>query len=560
MVQQAAHGRFGLTLGLQAVSSKTAHTVKQAPARRGCGFGHAQQGMFEQASQGVEQLHLVADAGHGASRLQRETAGKHRQVLQQPQLGGLQQRTRPGQRGAQRAVAFRRAAFTACQQCQAFAQARMHTRPAQQRHPRGRQLQRQRQAVQQAADGHCVLHVRVFPGQPRLVLFSALVQQLHGGTGGPGGRVVGAGRHGQRAQRQHLFTGHAQRQLAGHQQAHTARLAQQGRHQRGHGSHQVLCTVQHQQQLQWHQRTGQRRHVGVGAAAQAQRAGQGVQQQCGFGQCVQPQQPDAVTRRQVLCGSQREPRFARACGAVQRHQAVRGQGGQQVLQLVGAAQQSGCGGRQVARRHGHGRQPCCRAGQGRIRPRRWRKRDRQRATRQGIQGARTNEAITPARHGLQVLRRLGVFTQSHAQGVDRHLQHRVTDMAVAPHGIQQLVFGHQATATASQEHQHVEVTRPQRHRLALAAQPLRRQVELKGTKNQALLQRVIGGHGAHCSGWHAPLQAPLRPSACGFNSNQTLTAACGLVRRACPHCTSCPKPLVSVLQSPPGCRWSGCLY
>ena len=112
---------------------------------------------------------------------------------------------------------------------------------------RGGQLDRQRQAIQRAADpGHHRDRRRpgARPGQR-----AACQEQPHGRRAGQGLSISLFRRHGQRRHREDGLAGNAQRLPAGREHPQARGAAQQRRRQRGAGAEQVLAVIQDEQQL-----------------------------------------------------------------------------------------------------------------------------------------------------------------------------------------------------------------------------------------------------------------------------------------------------------------------
>ena len=93
---------------------------------------------------------VVCHQRHG--EVEREAVGEHSERAEQPLLGRPEQAVAPVERVVQRAVARRRVAVPAGEQREALRQRVVHALQAEQRHPRGRHLQRERQAVELRAD------------------------------------------------------------------------------------------------------------------------------------------------------------------------------------------------------------------------------------------------------------------------------------------------------------------------------------------------------------------------------------------------------------------------
>src|SRR5258706_11498660 len=79
---------------------------------------------------------------------------------------------------------------------------------------------------------------------------------------------------------------------------------------------------------------------------------------------------------------------------------------------------------------------------------------------------RGDEAVTAARSGFDVARLLRIVRQRVAQLADDGLQHRLADVLVSPHRVEQSTLRHQLPGLAGERTQHGERFRRERHRPA----------------------------------------------------------------------------------------------
>ncbi|MFY4695353.1 hypothetical protein [Burkholderia glumae] len=192
----------------------------------------------------------LAVAGHGAHRFQRERAAERREPPQQRAALAIEQREAPVERGAQRLVARQRGAKTARQQREPVGQPLVDAVDAEADDARGGQLDRERNAVEAAAD---------LADQPQFGRAAALFmeaaahrlhareEQLHGGAL-QDGRLVGVAlRHVERLDGEHRLGGDAQRLAARHQDAQRRHGGEQAFHDARDLDDHVLGVVEQQQ-------------------------------------------------------------------------------------------------------------------------------------------------------------------------------------------------------------------------------------------------------------------------------------------------------------------------
>jgi hypothetical protein len=227
-------------------------------------------------------------------------------------------------------------------------------------HPGGRQLERQRYAIQAAADvahgrgGVGVEHEGGLDGsgavheEPRRV-----------GLGEPFRRCLLRARHAQRRHRQQGFPGHAQALPAGHQEPHPGRRPEHFAGDLGAGLDQVLTVVEHDQEFLRaqvidelvHERPRDLpAHAERGAFPDPHGRRQRLRDQSGVGDGLKFGQPHAVGEgpdegpRRL----ERQPGLAAAPGPGQGHQARSGQQRPGLTELGMPPHEAGYLGRQVA--------------------------------------------------------------------------------------------------------------------------------------------------------------------------------------------------------------------
>ena len=289
----------------------------------GIAFGHLRflghdQGLVDQQCEQVEDLVAfhVAAAGDRLAGVEVEPSHKHRQPGEQDAFGLGQQRVRPIHRGPQRLLAAHRGARTPGQQPEAVMQAVADLDQRQDAHPRRRQLDRQRHAVEAPADlrrggGVLIGEAEIGPDLAR-----AVGEQLD--------RLVG-----QRQRRHpptHLAT-NPDRLTARRHKAHRRAAAQQGNNQRGTCVQQMLTVVQHQQHPTVADKPQQRVHRGAARlVGQAQRADHRDRHDIGIGDRRQIDQPHPAGESTGDLGRQlhRQARFTDTACAGERHEPVVG--------------------------------------------------------------------------------------------------------------------------------------------------------------------------------------------------------------------------------------------
>ena len=169
-----------------------------------------------------------------------ESAGEHRTPFQQRLFGVVEQVVGPRHRVTQRLVAFQ-AAPRPDQQPEPVIETITHLADRHRRHPRGRQLDRQRDPVEAAADlHHRARLVSVGQREARSHAAGAFDEQIHCGR-------VDARADVQRGHRPQLLVGDPQSFAAGGQDLHRRRLREDRLDQIGGGVEHVLAVVEHQQ-------------------------------------------------------------------------------------------------------------------------------------------------------------------------------------------------------------------------------------------------------------------------------------------------------------------------
>ncbi|WP_160311612.1 hypothetical protein [Streptacidiphilus melanogenes] len=217
-------------------------------------------------------------------------------------------------------MAGERPAGASGEQCEPVVEPLADLLDGQHRQPPRRQLQRQRDPVETAAERGDLLGVAGCDGEAGEHGRGPLREQRHR----VGVRPLG----GQRREREPLFALDPQRLAAAHQHLQPRRRREQARHQRRSLLDEVLAAVQHEQQAARREEVPQ--HLGRrarGAVGEPQRLRDGVAEQRRVGELGAGDQPRAVgeVRRGRRGGAQREPALADAAGARDRHQPVAAQ-------------------------------------------------------------------------------------------------------------------------------------------------------------------------------------------------------------------------------------------
>ena len=259
---------------------------------------------------GPGRMAQVLQSDHTLGRFKREAALEHRQLRERGLVGRGQQVPRPVERGAQCGLAVQPVAGRG-QQLEALAHARQHCPRRQAAHPGSGQLDRQRQAVEQAHQrGNCRVIVR------------AGIEVAFGSGRAAAEQRFGVGRQHWR-QRHRLFAGNAQHLARGDQKARlgcTFQPAAQG----GLGvAGDLLEIVQdHQAGAAPGDGVAQLGQRVVFAQRHVQALGHGVQQAVGLARRGQVAKPHAA-RKVTQVGPAEvggEPGLAAAAYAQQRHQ------------------------------------------------------------------------------------------------------------------------------------------------------------------------------------------------------------------------------------------------
>ena len=182
-------------------------------------------------------------AGHRVRELERAPAGEDAEAGEERLLGRLEQVVAPLDRVPQRALALGQVAGAAGQQVEPLLEPAQDRLRVEQLHARGRQLDRQRQTVEPAADrgdGLLVLGRELEAGLDRL---RTIEEELH--RGNVGERHVPA-RQIERRDRKLVLLAKMQRRLARHEHLHRGRRGQNLVDERGRGQH-LLEVVEHEQ-------------------------------------------------------------------------------------------------------------------------------------------------------------------------------------------------------------------------------------------------------------------------------------------------------------------------
>ena len=328
----APDGR-GRPAGLELRPGVLAQRLQQPVPRRAVGLLlHHHQRLVRQVREPLEDL-LRRDPRTRTDVLggfQRPAPGEHRERGEEGPLRRPQQLKAPVHGGPQRLLAGQRRAAALGQQAEAVLQPGQQLPRRQHAHPRRRQLDGQRDAVQPGTD----------LGHGRRVLGRHLERGLHRHrtvAEEPHRRVAGRRFdrsrlpevwHGKRRHPPDDLTGDAQRLPAGGQEAQLGTGAQQGVSQPGAGIGEVLAVIEHQQQTPELQRVSERRRQRpAGGLTHAQGGSHRPGHEGGVGNGGQVDQPHAVwaVRQQAGRDPQRQPGLADAPGAAERHQAMLGQ-------------------------------------------------------------------------------------------------------------------------------------------------------------------------------------------------------------------------------------------
>ena len=222
------------------------------------------QALIVERGQAVEHGRVVVSRDR-LNRCQRDATLEDGQAGQQPLLLLGQQRVAPVERGAQRLLACRQIARAAGEEGQATVQARQERRQGEELGARRGELDRQRQAVEAAADGGEGRHVGICRGEARVGGLRPFEEE--GGSGelrqvGEGSRLLRL-RQGQGRDEEFVLAPDLQRHPAGHQELHS-RAGGEKLGQGGHGRDDLLQVVEDEQDLAVAQQGDQR--VGLGLA------------------------------------------------------------------------------------------------------------------------------------------------------------------------------------------------------------------------------------------------------------------------------------------------------
>ncbi|HZT54731.1 MAG TPA: hypothetical protein VFA35_00785, partial [Burkholderiaceae bacterium] len=377
----------------------------------------------------------------------------------------------PFERGAQGLVPAQGDACASGQQAKALVEALPHAVDAEQGHAPGAELDRERNAVEPAAD---LDHAGdVLRRERKAVDERACAgnEELHG-TGGCGrveaGCISPVARNGQRAEPVHVLVGMAQQLLARRQHVDAGRAAAQQRHEGVDGLEHVLAVVEDQQQALCGERLQRmleaRRRI---ADRDAERTRDRGRDQRRLDQRRELDQAHAVRERaDVLAGRDRgEPGLADPRGADDRDEAALANALAECVDIVLPAEQLfDLGGRHCRSDAFARRGP---VGLGRCRTL-----------------ARHREAIAPPGNGGDRLR-----PEQLAQGGDLHLQVVFLDDEARPRQIEELLLGDQLAGAFGERHEHVERACADRDRSAAD-----NEAALHGLQHEGIEAEVVGGH------------------------------------------------------------------
>ena len=259
-------------------------------------------------------------------RLEREPRGEHAEILEQLALRVGEQAHAPVDRRAHRAMPFGKVAHGRRQQRQAPLQTLRDAGGAQDAHLRRRELDRQRQPLEPAADVGQVAgvlggDVEVGVDRPRPV-----DEQRHGGRARRAvqARRPIAGRRRQRRHLEHALAADAQHDAARHQERRRRRDRVQP-HEHGCGIHDLLEVVEHDQHPAIGEGVGDALlERGFAVVADAEIVGDRRQQQSGLEHALEEHEVHAVGEHVAARQGRldREPALADAAGADEAHHAI----------------------------------------------------------------------------------------------------------------------------------------------------------------------------------------------------------------------------------------------
>ncbi len=178
--------------------------------------------------------------------LEREAAGEHGQAPEHGLLVGREQRVAPFERCAQRLVAAQHDARAGGQQVESLVEARAQSLHAEQRQPRGGELDRKRNPVEAPAD---LDHGRQIGGRQREARIDGLrarFEELERAVLRDRSRVRGR-RDGERPEAVHVLVGGPKRFLARHEHGNARCAGGHGVDERRDGVGEMLAIVENEQ-------------------------------------------------------------------------------------------------------------------------------------------------------------------------------------------------------------------------------------------------------------------------------------------------------------------------
>ncbi len=384
--------------------------------------------------------------------LEREAAGEHAEAAEYRLLLGGKQAVAPLQRAAQRLVPPQHRARAAGQHVETLAEPCPQPLDAQERHPGGGELQRERDAIQVATDVDHGGGVALAEREPRIGRPRRRDEELDRRVAP--GRVGIGRRHRQRREAVHLLVDELERLLARHQHAHVGREAPQCLDQRHHAVEQVLAVVEHEQELlrAQHRGHGVLRRA-LGRYGNADDAGDRAADERRIRERGELDHPRAVGKRRRHRRGQRlrEARLADAARPDDRHQRVPAHELVQFVEVAFAPHH-----RRQVRRDVGARRRRRRLGAANCNGRRRRRPD-------GLD--RQRQPIAASGHGRD---RRGA--EQLAQREHLYLQVVLLDDEPWPHGVHQFALGDHPLVPRKQCHQRVERAAAELHRRPVAGE------------------------------------------------------------------------------------------
>ncbi len=315
----------GVVPPIEILARELADRLELPVARAEIALVDHHQRLLDERRQQIEHVDRVERlaAAYRLRRVEIEAADEDGQSLQQPLLGLLQHVVRPRDERAQRLLALEQHAPAAGQKLEAVLQPLVDVLDGHRAHPRGGELERERNAFEARAELGDGRRLALRQRETRLLQLRPIHEQLHRIRARQRFDARRARRERKRQHRIRLLARDAQRFPAGRDDGELRRGTEQRVGEVRAGAHHVLAVVEDEQEpARLHVRAQRLRQRLAGLLAHAEGLGGHVGHEQGIADRGEVEEPDAVGIRveRVGCDLQRQPRLAEAAHAQQREE------------------------------------------------------------------------------------------------------------------------------------------------------------------------------------------------------------------------------------------------